>query len=1066
MVPMMSETIDLKVKSRKNFLLLLFIVVLAGVQVSCLVLCIRGLSLLRGHDALPLPQGVKLWIALSVAMVAVLSVSLFMVMIIVQARVRRASRNETYKSQLERYQNLSFLVFTTLAKPGDFTELLKKLTDEIRRETGLTSVGLRLRFGNDYPYVATSGFEGAAAAENPSLLESIVDKPHNPTGDGPQLRCLCGEVLKRSDHLQWPTTPYGSIWTNDFEGDLLKFSQEKHDVPCMKCNFRSVAIVPIRISGTTMGLLKFNSTTSDEFSQETVECLESLAIHVGEFLQSRAIHEDYSGLVNEMSEAVIVMEQVYNTTGAFYDLKILSANPAFKKLFGLSTTEVVGTLLTAVSPSIATCVFNAVLQALETGREVQQSLLDDVLKRAFDFTVFSLDFARFVIVLSDVTERRQAERALIESRRQYASLIANMPGIVFRSKLNDLWEMEFISNASVQMLGYSPDDFYSGRIAFSQLIDQDFKGAVLSAGEAALAEHRVFKMEYPITAKNGEKKWIMVRGTGVYDSYGKAVAFEGLIIDISERRKVEADRERFATAIEQSRDAIVITNENGVILYANSAIKGLSGYDKDEVIGTIMPTFESPPIDSDLYHSMWKTLYKGKTWESHFPGRHKDGTPYTENVVLTPVMNAVGKVDNFVSIRHDVTQELRDSAERDDLREQLNQTNKMESIGRLAGGIAHDFNNMLQAILGYSEMAIAQTPPEGQLHADLLSIQRAARKAADLTRQLLIFARRSKSEPKIIGVARALENLSSLLTRVIGSEFAFTLNLPEGEFTIRVDPTLFDQVIANLCINARDAVAKNVEGRIVLSAQPRRLDFMRKTILGELPPGDYVELSVVDNGCGIPDENMTRLFEPFFTTKGKGKGVGLGLSTAYGVMKSCNGGIIVKSKVNVGTSFVLLFPQASGSAAESNGSVSAVVNAMPKAKSNEEIILLVDDEETILYTTRRMLESLGYQVLSTLSALEGVEIAKQYGDKLSLLLSDVIMPELNGPEMVRKILADLPNLPYLYMSGYTANLLAEHGVSKQAVDMIHKPFTRTDLAKKVRECLDKFLNQAVEKKIN
>jgi CheY-like chemotaxis protein len=244
------------------------------------------------------------------------------------------------------------------------------------------------------------------------------------------------------------------------------------------------------------------------------------------------------------------------------------------------------------------------------------------------------------------------------------------------------------------------------------------------------------------------------------------------------------------------------------------------------------------------------------------------------------------------------------------------------------------------------------------------------------------------------------------------------------------------------------------------------LDVALKTLLGELPPGDYVELSVTDNGCGITDENMPRLFEPFFTTKGKGKGVGLGLSTAYGVVKSCNGGIVVKSKINAGTSFELIFPQVSGNINESEDSATAVKNAMPKATSNDEIVLLVDDEETILYTTKRMLESLGYQVLSTRSALEAVELAKQYENKLSLLLTDVIMPEMNGLEMVQKILVHLPNLPYLYMSGYTANLLSEHGVSNQAIDMVHKPFTRADLAKKVRDCLDKSLELRVAEKVS
>ncbi len=658
------------------------------------------------------------------------------------------------------------------------------------------------------------------------------------------------------------------------------------------------------------------------------------------------------------------------------------------------------------------------------------------------------------VTASDVTEEDVAERSLEESKRQYASLIANIPGIVFRCKFDKAWPMEFISDGSLEVFGYAPDDFYSGRMTYGQIIDEKFRAIVWTTWKDVLAEQGVFRMEYGVTAKDGEKKWVIERGAGVYDSKGRVVALEGFIFDITERKKAESDSERFAMAMEQLRDAVVITNENGVILYANSAIKELTGTDKQEVLGTIMPTFESPPIDSDLYHSMWKTLYKGKTWESHFPGCRKDGTPYTENVVISPVMDEKGSVVNFVSIRHDISGELQDSAERESLRELLNQTNKMESIGRLAGGVAHDFNNMLQAILGYSEMALAQLPQDSPVHADITSVQGAARRAADLTRQLLIFARKSKSEPKVVGISSSITNLSSLLKRVIGSEVVFVWNPPEGEFNIRVDPTQFDQVVANLCLNARDAVSQKEEGRVVLSARPCKLSAPLKTLLGELPLGEYVILSVMDNGCGIPDENMSRLFEPFFTTKGKGKGTGLGLSTAYGVVKSCNGGIVVKSKVGEGTSFELFFPLSTYEVDGQSEAPKTVHNSLPKAKSNAETILLVDDEETILFTTKRMLESLGYTVLSATSAQEGLTIAKQCGSRLSLLLSDVIMPEINGPEMVKRIREDFPNLPYLYMSGYTANLLSEHGLSKSGFEIIHKPFTRADLAVKIRGCLD------------
>ncbi len=970
--------------------------------------------------------------------------------------MRGMSRNVTYRRRLEAYSDLSLITLRTMVKPGDFNGLLNELVEDIRRIAGMTSVVIRLESAGDYPFAATAGMQPELLDGEDSLLVRESGKRILDEEGRPVLRCLCGAALLGRPYPTLSRTSHGTLWTNNLTETGAAEADDGTIPICVGCGYRSMALVPIRAGRDTVGLLKLNSTEPGQFTEEIIAFIEALTNHIGEAIERRKVQNYYSLLFDSMSEAVIVGERQFSPTGVFEDVRIVSMNPASETVFSLRRDEAVGHRLSAVLASVHRRLMPVAAESLRVGSQRACNYHDAILNRDFEMDVFPVGTSEFAIMATDVTQMTGVERSLKESRRQYEALIANIPGIVYRCKFDRDWTMEFISDGVQEMLDYVPADFYSGRISYHSVICDSVRERVRSRWKDVLCEQGMFNMEYPVRAKNGQQRWVIERGSGVFDPNGRLIALEGIIFDITDRKVAERAQERFAHVIEQSRDAILLTTENGVIVYANSAVHALTGYTKEESIGRTLPEFESPPINTELYHSMWKTLYKGQIWEADFPSRRKNGKAYTEHVVVSPVLDEKGRVENFVCICRDVTQDLQDVKERESLRDQLAQATKMESVGRLAGGVAHDFNNMLQGILGYSEMALVQLPPDNPVHADVQSIQNTARRAAELTNQLLVFARRSKKNPKVFDVPAAIEKLIAMLRRIIGSEVRLEWQSVSTPLKIKADPSQFDQAITNLCINARDALGTRSSAWIRLAVRRETFSRPRVTFTGTIPAGEYVSVSVEDNGCGIPKDKQQQVFEPFYTTKAKGKGTGLGLSTVYGIVQSTGGGIAVSSEVGKGTTFELLFPESSEEVENGSGTPSgagARPQSLPQGKG--ETILLVDDEETILLTTCRMLESTGYRVLSTTSPSEAIKIVREQGGQIALLLTDVIMPDLNGPQLVDRILSLRPALPYLYMSGYTANLLQEHGVPESALDNIHKPFTRRTLAEKVRERLDR-----------
>jgi signal transduction histidine kinase len=385
--------------------------------------------------------------------------------------------------------------------------------------------------------------------------------------------------------------------------------------------------------------------------------------------------------------------------------------------------------------------------------------------------------------------------------------------------------------------------------------------------------------------------------------------------------------------------------------------------------------------------------------------------------------------------------------EREKLKEQLNQAQKMESIGKLAGGVAHDFNNMLYAILGHAEMALGKVAPSHPVHDDLLEIQKAANRSADLTRQLLAFARKQIIAPKVLDLNIAMTGMLKMLQRLIGEEINLVWKPGNNLWPVRMDPSQIDQILANLCVNARDAIEG--VGTLTIATKNTVVNETDCASCEEFAPGQYIQLTVSDDGCGMNQATLERIFEPFFTTKEIGKGTGLGLPTIYGIVKQNKGFIRVHSDPGKGTTFHIYLPRHDGKPIDIRE-----VRPITPAPHGHETILLVEDEQIVLNMTQKILENAGYRVLPAATPQEAIHMASEHPDDIHLLMTDMIMPEMTGLALAQELISRHPNLKLLFMSGYAANIIVRGNVLDANIHFIQKPFSIAALNAKLRNALD------------
>ncbi|WP_457552170.1 PAS domain S-box protein [Desulfobacula sp.] len=646
-----------------------------------------------------------------------------------------------------------------------------------------------------------------------------------------------------------------------------------------------------------------------------------------------------------------------------------------------------------------------------------------------------------------VAERIKAGEALQKSEGQLRSIIEHSKELFYIHDINHV--LTYVSPTSEIILGYAPGEMQKKWTEFAtdnplNQMGFEMTQVAIKTGE----KQKVHLLE--LKKKDGSLVLVEVDESPVKDATGKVVELTGALRDVTEQKQIQdrliKSEQRFRGMFNAISDIVYTHDLEGCFTSVNPAMCEAFGNTEDELIGRVPSDFMKPEFVEAFKNEYLEPIKKQGHKEGMTIYFKKNGEKiYLEyrSVLVQPEYDIP-----FISgTGRDVTERVLSERKVDKLQTQLTQAQKMESVGRLAGGVAHDYNNALSAIMGFTELAMTRVDPKGKLHDDLNQVIKAADRAANITRQLLAFARKQTIAPKIIDLNKNVETMLKMLRRLIGEDLDLVW-LPGADlWSVKIDPSQVDQILANLCVNARDAIEG--VGRITIETGKRVLDKAYCQDHAGFVPGEYVLLTISDNGCGMDREILDNIFEPFFTTKDVDKGTGLGMAMVYGIVKQNNGFINVYSESDKGTAVKIYLPRQGGETKDFQQKITAKI-----PKGHGEMILLVEDDLPILTLTEKILVGLGYEVLPTVNPNLAINMAQKHAGKLHLLLTDVIMPEMNGRELAERLQSLFPGLKSIFMSGYTANVIAHQGVLDKGLHFIQKPFSKRDLANIVRKVLN------------
>jgi|GEM_PF-298575 len=627
---------------------------------------------------------------------------------------------------------------------------------------------------------------------------------------------------------------------------------------------------------------------------------------------------------------------------------------------------------------------------------------------------------------TDITSRKQAEKDIEDWIRRYELIVAASGQVAYEY---DVASGRITWGKSIeQVLGYRLDEIDGGFVQWKGLLHPEDREATLDSLESAERECTYWDATYRLRHKEGHDVWIRDRGFFVPDGTGKARCQLGMLEDVTESRNADAElkfrNSLLQTQLETTIDGILFVDPEGRILSYNRRFLDMWGIPED----ILKSRFDERALqfalekvaDSHEFLDRVQYLYDHPVDVAQEEINLKDGRIFER--YTAPVCAEDGTCYGRVWYFHDITARKTAEEERLRLHEQLHQSQKMEYVGRLAGGVAHDFNNMLGVILGHLDMLMEDMNPISPVYSELIEIRKAAERSAELTRQLLAFARKQIAAPRVLDLNETVEGMLKMLRRLIGEDIDLSWIPGKNLSSVKIDPSQVDQVLVNLCLNARQAI--DGVGRISIRTAAASFDEEYVRLHPDHAPGHYVMMEVEDNGCGMDRETRDRIFEPFFTTKDIGQGTGLGLATVYGIVKQNQGFITVYSEPGMGALFRIYLPVWLGQ----DEILKKMIPETEAPRAGHETILLVEDEPAILDMIRRMLERDGYTVLSASLPDQAIRLAREHQGPIDLLITDVIMPGMNGRDLSTVLRKSAPSLLCLFMSGYTADVISHHGV--------------------------------------
>lgn len=660
-------------------------------------------------------------------------------------------------------------------------------------------------------------------------------------------------------------------------------------------------------------------------------------------------------------------------------------------------------------------------------------------------------FQGYVGSVIDIADRRRWEEALAEREAMLRTLGDNLPnGFLYQliTSPDGPQQYTYVSAGVERVTGVSPETVLrKPRALLAQLLPEDVTHLTVLAKQA-MTTGAIIDFQVQRRVRTGELRWSHLRAAHRPPLPDGRIIWDGLVLDITDLKRVEQALHksdlRYRALFQAANVGIALTDSDGYVLEVNEAFAQMLGYLPNDLVGIHFSTITHPDERADgaefVERARMQTDSKSRAW---FEKRylHRDGSTVWVRLAVQLLHDEVGDPWLMTAVVQNITDVKQ-------LEDQLRHGQKMEAIGRLAGGLAHDFNNLLTVINGYSDLLVHQMHSEDPIRTRVEQIRRAGERAAGLTRQLLAFSRKQVIAPTVLDLNVLVADLEKMLARLIGEHIHVSTNLADDLRAIKADPSQLEQVIVNLVVNARDAMPEG--GHLTIATAnvliPRE-DFRRYPSLAS---GPFILLSVTDTGHGIDEETRQHIFEPFFTTKGAGKGVGLGLATTYGIVQQ-NGGVIeLVSEVGRGATFKVLLPATD----EPSPPVASASRAADLQSHGSETILLVEDDDQIRDLAYTSLTAIGYTVVAAANGEEALRVVDEFVDPIDLLISDVIMPGMNGRQLSERLLALQPGLKVLFVSGYPAAELASQGVLNPGIVLLPKPYTPDTLQAKIREMLD------------